>query len=618
MAIPELITLPDCTSISEEPTEEDFLSFLPRPELVRALAEGGLEGARELLKREEAKGGLLARRIATFRERLRRQAARSISHLTKDYERKLSEMESVRTRSRKLLKDEVERLKTSLEKARVLSRDAMMADASLLEAVRSALLIPSDALRDSLRVKRTLWERIKEWFAKLWMAILGLFSPQRREAARERAKPKGRAMTLARLATMGRSLTPDMSGDLFQDLTATQMQALQESARKNLASQAREKERAEKREEEQFQRRKDELASEKEAAKRAREREEGARERQEVDHRLSSELKERGYLANKEGHLAVTYGLVEKFAGLVLEEEEKNLPIAMRMSLSGSASTGLYERGRLRQSVEVAHIDLAGSLLASRLRGSRHILEDESYVYREVRSESLHGVLLMDVSGSMAEGDKIMAAKKALLALYTAVRRRYPDSLIDIVAFDSEVRALDLVELWEVTPGSFTNTGEALHIAHQLLRSSRASRKELYLITDGLPESYTAPDRSVKSGNLQLAQAYALQRARELATVSPLVSTLVLMKSDNPAYERAARDIAQVLHGSVVVTDPRRLAFELLVRFAGQSVVEREMVSASELPPTGPKPSVAEMMARSGSARERRRARRQAQGTAQT
>jgi Mg-chelatase subunit ChlD len=616
MATGDAISLPDCTAISEEPTEDDFLSLLPRSELVRALAESGIEGARELLKKEEAKGGNLARRIAAFRERLRRQAARSISHLTKDYEKRIADMEQSRVHSRKLLKDEMDRLKASLERAKGFSKDALIADSDLLDAVRSALLVPSDALKDSFKVHLTVWQRIKAWFAKLWAAIRRIFGRGKSEKERKQKPSEGRTLTLARLSLMGRTLSPDMAGDLFDGLTPAQLKALQESAKKNLSSKERDLERKDRDEDDELRRKKDYLSREKTEAQKAEEKRGEEREKEELQKKLTSELKERGFVASREGQLAVTYSLVERFARLVLEEEVKNMPEGLRLSLRGSASTGLYERGRLKETIELSRLDLPGSIVASYLKGSKHLLEDEAYVYREVRSESLHAVLLLDVSGSMAEGDKITAAKKALLALYMAIHRRYPDALIDFAAFDSSVRTLDLVELWEARPGSFTNTGEALHVAHQLLRSSRATRKELYLITDGLPESYTDATGDIKSGNLDKSLAYAVSRARELSTVQALVSTVVLLRSDNPAYERAARDLTRVLKGSVVLTDPKRLAFELLVRFAGDSVVEKEIATAEERAPQRPRPSVAELMAGGGTARERRRAKRQARDAA--
>ena len=129
----------------------------------------------------------------------------------------------------------------------------------------------------------------------------------------------------------------------------------------------------------------------------------------------------------------------------------------------------------MRRAEEVARLDLPSSLLAARLAGQRHIDESTSYVYREVTSERVHVVLAFDRSGSMSENGKLEAAKKALLALYVAIRRRYPDATVDVFAFDNEVQVLDLVELWECKAGAFTNTAEALRAAHLLLRSSRAT-----------------------------------------------------------------------------------------------------------------------------------------------
>jgi len=246
-------------------------------------------------------------------------------------------------------------------------------------------------------------------------------------------------------------------------------------------------------------------------------------------------------------------------------------------------------------------LDLVGSLLAARFTGSRHIDESTSYVYREVTSERVHVVLAFDRSGSMSESGKLEAAKKALLALYVAVRRRYPDATVDILAFDNDVQVLDLVELWECKAGAFTNTAEVLRATHLLLRASRASRRELYLITDGLPEAYTDPEGRVHSGQLDLAMERALERARELHTVFPLRTTMILLRSEHPEYEVAARTLARTLGGELVVTEPANLGVELLVRWAHGAETERRLTPAP--PPPTPAPAA-------GRARRRRADRR--------
>jgi uncharacterized protein with von Willebrand factor type A (vWA) domain len=334
-----------------------------------------------------------------------------------------------------------------------------------------------------------------------------------------------------------------------------------------------------------------ELEREREEARRRAERETDQIVRDAEQRRVERELKERGFVAERGGELAVTYGLVERFARLLLEETSRQLPGDVRLSLRGGGSTGIYEKARLRRLEEVARLDVPSSLLEARLVGSRHIDEATSYVYREITSERVHVVVAFDRSGSMSEGGKLDAAKKALLALYVAIRRRYPDATIDVLAFDNTVAALDLVELWECKPGAFTNTAEALRAAHLLLQSSRANRRELFLITDGLPEAYTDDLGQVRSGQLDVAMERALERARELATVAPLRSAVILLKSEHPEYEAAARAIARTLGGEMVVTEPTHLGIELLVRWAhGTESEQRPRTTVAAGPPAAAGP----------------------------
>jgi len=395
-------------------------------------------------------------------------------------------------------------------------------------------------------------------------------------------------MTFAVAGGTGRTLGASPLGDTLARLSAPQRQELTDRVSRSLQGRERDlqREAEERRRTVEAQRRR--LEEERAEAQRRAEAETERRLRDAEQHRLERELKERGFVAERGGELAVTYGLVERFARLLLEEESRRLPGDVRLSLKGGGATGVYEKARLRRPEEVAHLDVPGSLLEARLVGSRHIDESTSYVYREITSERVHVVLAFDRSGSMSEDGKLDAAKKALLALYVAVRRRHPDATIDLLAFDNTVTVLDLVELWETRAGAFTNTAEAIRAAHLLLQASRASRRELYLITDGLPEAYTADDGSVRSGQLDEALEHALARARELATVTPLRSTLVLLKSPHPEYEVAARSIARTLGGELVVTDPGRLGVELLVRWAHGSEVEHRLAPPAPPPPTVP------------------------------
>jgi len=556
-----------------------------------------VEGARKLVRDAASRDRELGDRLARLRERLRRQAARRTTRLQEEYDHRREELDLVARRSDEEVARRIAELEERLRSARTIDWSRLPSD--LLDEVTSALLLPT-ASWNQPPPRPGIGARIRAAFARFLAWLRSLFGRQRR-APPPRVE---RRLPVAIASADGRALGASELGDALARLSTTQQDELSHAVTGSIQRQERELERAaeEKRRAAEAQRRL--LEEERREAERRAAADTESRVRAGEERRLERELKERGFVAERGGELAVTYGLVERFARLLLEEESHRLPGDIRLSLRGGGSTGVYEKARLRRAEEVARLDLPSSLLAARLAGQRHIDEATSYVYREVTSERVHVVLAFDRSGSMSENGKLEAAKKALLALYVAVRRRYPDATIDVFAFDNEVQVLDLVELWECKPGAFTNTAEALRAAHLLLRSSRASRRELYLITDGLPEAYTGEDGRVHSGQLDVAMEHALDRARELATVTPLKSTVILLKSEHPEYETAARTVARTMGGDLVVTDPVRLGVELLVRWAHGTETERRVSS----PPTPPAATVPP--ARPGTPRRRRADRR--------
>ena len=565
------VVLPDCTVYADDVAPEDLLDALDKSRLVRRLAEEGPEGARALVREEEARNSELRERLERLRERLRHQARRRVERVVGEYDRQVEELSDVVRQSDAEVAQEIARLEERLRRARAIDW-SRLPSSDLLDEVQKALLLPT-ASWNRPPPPPGLWTRIRAAFARLAAWFRGLF---RRRQAAARPPAKERRMPLAVASASGRAIGPSELGDALARLSAPERSELSESVSRSLRSQESEirREAEEKRRAAEAQRRR--LEEEREEARRRAEAETERRVRDAESHRIERELKERGFVAERAGELVVTYGLVERFARLLLEEESRQLPGDIRLSLKGGGSTGVYEKARLLRPEEVAHLDLPGSLLAARLAGLRHIDESVSYVYREVTAERVHVVLAFDRSGSMEEGGKLEAAKKALLALYVAIRRRYPDATIDVLAFDNDVAALDLVELWECKAGSFTNTAEALRTAHLLLGASRATRRELYLITDGLPESYTDEEGRVRSGQLDVAMEHALARARELATETPLTTTMILLKSDHPEYETAARALTRTLAGELVVTEPSHLGVELLVRWAhGTETVRR-------------------------------------------
>ncbi len=575
--------LPDCASFPDDVGSDDLVDALGSEALVRALAQEGIEGARNLLRTAAETDPELRDRLERLRARLRRQVDRRTQQIVTEYDRRIAELDEVRTRTDAEVAARIAALEARLADARRIDWSKLPSGEWLGE-VEAALLLP-DASWNRPPAPPGLGARIRAWFARLVAWIRGLFG---RKKAPATAPAPGRTVRFAVPSAGGRGLAPSELSEALARLSAPQREELSSSVSDRLRSRERElaREAEEKRRSAEAQRRhlEDERA---EAERRARAATEN-RVKEGEARRFERELKERGFVAERGASLVVTFGLVERFARLLLEEETRKLPEGTRLTLRGEGSTGVYEKARLRRAEEVAHLDVPGSMLAARLAGQRHIDESTSYVFREVMSERVHVVLAFDRSGSMEESGKLEAAKKALLALYVAVRRRHPEATIDLLAFDNEVSVLDLVSLWECSAGSFTNTSEALRAAHLLLQSSRANRRELYLITDGLPEAYTGDDGRVHSGQLDVALERTLVRAAELATVRPLRATVVLLKSAHPEYEAAARTIARTLGGELVVTDPGRLGVELLVRWAHGTETERRLLPPAPLPPTAP------------------------------
>ncbi len=576
------VVLPECTEYPDDVVSDDLLDAIDREALVRALAEEGVEGARALLKRRAEEDEKLRTRLDRLRDSFRRRAQRGLARTMEDYDRRAADLTLVANKSDEEIRARIAELEARLARSR--STDwSSLPSPELLEEVRSALVVPEASWNRP--PARGAWGRFVAALRRFAAWFAGLF---RRRRAKTRST-EGREIPLAFLAADGRTLGPSEIGQALASFSPAERRELSERVEGSIRARERdlEREAEEKRRSAEAQHRR--LEEERDEARRRAESDTERRVREAEERRFERELKERGFVAERGGQLAVTYGLVARFARLLLEETRRQLPGDVRLSLKGGGATGVFEKARLRRLEEVARLDVPSSLLEARLAGSRHIDESTSYVYREITSERVHVVLAFDRSGSMEENGKLDAAKKALLALYVAVRQRYPDATVDVLAFDNTVSALDLVELWECKAGAFTNTAEAIRAAHLLLQSSRASRKELYLITDGLPEAYTDEHGEVRSGQLDRAMEHTLERARELSTVTPLRSTVILLKSQHPEYEAAARAIARTLGGEMVVTEPRRLGVELLVRWAHGTEVERRPVEPlpAPAPPSG-------------------------------
>jgi Mg-chelatase subunit ChlD len=293
--------------------------------------------------------------------------------------------------------------------------------------------------------------------------------------------------------------------------------------------------------------------------------------------RVADEVREElaitGYLKEGPSGPSITQRLVDRFSELVFEAEMKALPSAHRAAYGSYVEgEGVFRKEPLLSVDELSHMDLVGSALQAKLRHprQRHIYEDDVLVYREMRSSQTHVVLVFDTSGSMEENQRLDAAKRAALALVQAVKREHKGNRVDLVLMETSVRRADVLEAWLAKPRGFTNTGGAIALARALLERSRADRKLLYLITDGLPEAMTLPNGEDIASYPDRCLAYALEEVRKLKAMPGLGFAILLLEPEDEQYVKAAEAIAAEVQGKVMPTDPRELARRVLVDFGLQ------------------------------------------------
>ena len=289
-----------------------------------------------------------------------------------------------------------------------------------------------------------------------------------------------------------------------------------------------------------------------------------------VKDEITDEFEKMGILEKDGDEMAITQRLIEIFSDIVFSMEVKNIPshYASRFG-GGGVSTGIYNARRMRSVDEISRMDIVKSMVESRLYNpSSHTISDENiYVYEEEKGSWQHVILAFDKSGSMAENRRMEAAKRAVLALYKAVKNSNANNVIDLVAFDTRVKVMDLLEVWSSEPNGFTNTAEALKVAGQLLKDTKTSKKSIYLITDGLPEAFTENDREY-AGDFEKSMEYALNYAKELKKIPTLKFTIILLEVKDKKFIDAAKKISDVLNGTIIMTNPKKLAAELLIEYS--------------------------------------------------
>lgn len=275
-------------------------------------------------------------------------------------------------------------------------------------------------------------------------------------------------------------------------------------------------------------------------------------------------LKKSNYLKEKDGKLEITSNLIDRFADIILSNELHSLPSNYQARFGTSTQReGIYEKDKMLSVHEISRMDIADSLIQSRISHpeDRHIYDEDIIVKRELTGLILHVVIMFDKSYSMEENNRIQAAKKAVLALYKAVKKQNPKNIIDLIGFDTNINIMDLIDVWEAEPIGFTNIGGVLRVANSLFYESKADNNFAYLITDGLPEAYTDSNGNDIIAEPNVSLNYALEEAKK---IEGKLTMILLEPKDNLYVESAKKIVNATPNGKLVITDPNELAKEML------------------------------------------------------
>src|SRR5437764_2720975 len=100
---------------------------------------------------------------------------------------------------------------------------------------------------------------------------------------------------------------------------------------------------------------------------------------------------------------------------------------------------------------------------------------------------------MLDMSYSMMHGG-FQAGRKVALALDSLIRSKFPKDNLYVVAFSYFVLTLEphmLLDSYWVEYGGGTNFQEALRQARVVLARQKATTRQIIMITDGEPNTYS-------------------------------------------------------------------------------------------------------------------------------
>jgi uncharacterized protein with von Willebrand factor type A (vWA) domain len=195
--------------------------------------------------------------------------------------------------------------------------------------------------------------------------------------------------------------------------------------------------------------------------------------------------------------------------------------------------------------------------------------KDDFEVYRTEQLTRTATVLLLDMSYSMLMNELWHPAKKVTIALESLIRGQFPRDNLYVVGFSNMAREYtpeELIDLSEWDHIQGTNMVHGLMVARQLLARSRATNKQIIMITDGGPTVWE------EGGGWQFAwpptHEAELQTLREVRRCAREGVTInVFMLWDDRYLKHFVNQMATVNRGRAFYVSPDDLGEYILIDY---------------------------------------------------
>jgi len=220
-------------------------------------------------------------------------------------------------------------------------------------------------------------------------------------------------------------------------------------------------------------------------------------------------------------------------------------------------------------------IDTQRSVMNALLREGQgtpiHINIDDFEVYRTEQLTNCSTVIMLDMSYSMMHGG-FQAGRKVALALDSLIRSKFPKDNLYVVAFSYFVLTLRpemLLDSYWVEYGGGTNFQEALRQARVVLQKHKSGTKQIIMITDGQPTTFSSWSGDDGFGGWGRRSPRALEETlREVVRCTKDNITINMFMMERGRYESEfVATMARLNRGRAFYTSPSKIGEYILLDY---------------------------------------------------